>query len=54
MLILNHTDPLDHLFTSGFRMQTCHKFRSILIGDLSQLLKVCLFSVLEVMINSDI
>ena len=29
MLILNHTDPLDHLFTSGFAVQTCHKFRSI-------------------------
>ena len=28
MLILNHTDPLDHLFTSGFAVQTYHKFRS--------------------------
>ena len=26
MLILNHTDPLDHLYTSGFAAQTCNKF----------------------------
>ena len=54
MLILNHTDPLDHLFTSGFAVKHAINFGQFVIGVLSPLLKVCLFSVLDVMIKSDL